>query len=147
MLKPEDLIGAWRLRSWKNTGSDGSSVYPVGEHPVGYISYHNGNYVSVEIMAANRQPFRDGDVFGGTADERSAAISTYVSYAGTFEVRADERAVVHHIEVCSFPNWVGDAQVRFAELDGDSLTLSTKPMMFQGVERTARLVWDRVSSG
>ena len=79
MLKPEDLIGTWRLRSWKNTGSDGSSVYPVGEHPVGYISYHNGNYVSVEIMAANRQPFRDGDVFGGTADERSAAISTYVS--------------------------------------------------------------------
>ena len=52
--------------------------------------------------------------------------------------------VIHHIEVCSYPNWIGNAQVRFAKLDGNLLTLSTKPMMFQGVERTAELVWERV---
>ncbi|HMG25340.1 MAG TPA: lipocalin-like domain-containing protein [Acidimicrobiia bacterium] len=144
MLKPDDLVGTWRLRSWKNTGSDGSVVDPLGENPVGFISYHDHGYMSVEIMAEGRTPFRDDDVLGGTPEERSAAISTYLGYAGPFEVRADEGAVVHHIEVCSFPNWVGDAQVRFAELDGDTLTLSTKPMTFQGVERTAALVWDRV---
>jgi hypothetical protein len=36
------------------------------------------------------------------------------------------------------------AQVRFAKLEGDLLTLSTKPMTFQGMERTAELVWERV---
>jgi len=46
--------------------------------------------------------------------------------------------VIHHIEVCSYPNWIGNAQVRFAKLDGNLLTLSTKPMMFQGVERHGR---------
>ena len=123
---------------------DGSVVDPLGENAVGVISYQYDGYMSVEIMAADRTPFRDGDVFGGTPEERSAAISTYLGYAGPFEVRADEGAVVHHIEVCSYPNWIGDAQVRVAELDGDVLTLSTKPMVFQGVERTATLVWDRV---
>ena len=89
-------------------------------------------------------PYHDADVFGGTSEERSAAISTYLSYAGPFEVLPDEDTVVHHIEVCSFPNWIGDAQVRFAKLDGRTLTLSTKPMIFQGMERTAELVWERV---
>jgi hypothetical protein len=40
--------------------------------------------------------------------------------------------------------WIGNAQVRFASLDDDLLRLSTKPMTFQGVERKAELVWERV---
>ena len=55
-----------------------------------------------------------------------AAISSYLSYSGPFEVLTD------------------DAQVRFAKLEPDRLTLSTKPMVFQGVERRAELVWERV---
>jgi hypothetical protein len=50
-LKAEDLVGTWRLRSWKNVGSDGSEVYPLGERPVGYIFYNHDGYMSVEIMA------------------------------------------------------------------------------------------------
>jgi hypothetical protein len=144
MLKPDDLIGTWRLRSWKNTGNDGSVVDPLGENPIGYISYHDHGYMSVEIMADGRTPYHDDDVLGGTPEEQSAAISTYLGYAGPFEVLAAEDTVVHHIEVCSFPNWIGDAQERFAKIDGDTLTLSTKPMTFEGVERTAALVWERV---
>ena len=52
MLKRDDLIGTWRLRSWKNTGSDGSEVEPLGDNPIGYISYHDHGYMSVEIMHA-----------------------------------------------------------------------------------------------
>jgi hypothetical protein len=100
--------------------------------------------MSVEIMAADRIPYHEADVFGGTGSERSAAISTYLSYSGPFEVMAGQEAVIHHLEVCSYPNWIGNAQVRFANLDGDLLTLSTKPMTFQGVERSAHLVWERV---
>ena len=143
-MNAEDLVGTWRLRTWKNVGSDGSAVDPLGERPVGYIIYNHDGYMSVEIMAANREPYHDPDVFGGTPGERSEAISMYLSYSGPFEVLSDRDTVIHHIEVCSFPNWVGNAQVRFAKLDGDLLTLSTKPMTFEGVERRAELVWERV---
>lgn len=78
-------------------------------------------------MAAQRTPYQEPDVFGGTPEERSEAISTYVGYAGRFEVVPDEDTVVHHIEVCSYPNWIGDAQVRFAKLEGDQLTLTPSP--------------------
>jgi hypothetical protein len=143
-LKAEDLVGTWRLRSWKNVASDGSAVDPLGEKPVGYIFYNHDGYMSVEIMAAHRAPYRAPDAFGGTPEERSEAISTYLSYSGPFEVLPDRDTVIHHIEVCSYPNWIGNAQVRFAQLDGDLLRLSTKPMTFQGVERKAELVWERV---
>ena len=74
----------------------------------------------------------------------SEAISTYLSYSGPFEVLADQDTVIHHIQICSFPNWIGNAQCASANLDGNLLTLSTKPMTFQGVERSAHLVWERV---
>jgi Lipocalin-like domain len=144
-LSADDLLGTWRLRSWRNVGGDGSVVHPLGEEPVGYIFYNPDGYMSVEIMAAERTPYSVADAFGGTVEERSEAISTYLSYSGPFEVLSDRGAVIHHIEVCSYPNWVGNAQVRFARLEGDQLTLSTKPMMFQGVERSAELLWERVS--
>jgi Lipocalin-like domain len=100
--------------------------------------------MSVEIMAAHRAPYHEPDAFGGTPEERSEAISTYLSYSGPFEVLPEQGTVIHHIEVCSYPNWICNAQVRFAKFDGDLLMLSTKPMTFQGVERTAELVWERV---
>jgi len=59
-LKAADLVGTWRLRSWKNVGSDGSEVDPLGERPVGYIFYNHDGYMSVEIMAAGRTPYPGG---------------------------------------------------------------------------------------
>ena len=139
-----DLIGTWRLRTFQNVADDGSAIDAFGPEPIGYIFYNHDGYMSVEIMAAQRMPYHDDDLFGGTSQERSDAISTYLSYSGPFEVLSDQDTVIHHIEVCSFPNWIGNAQVRFAKLDGDVLTLSTRPMMLQGRERRAEVVWDRV---
>jgi hypothetical protein len=63
-MKAEDLVGTWRLRSWKNVGSDGSEVYPLGEQPRGYIFYNHDGYMSVEIMAEGRMPYQQPDAFG-----------------------------------------------------------------------------------
>ena len=67
---------------------------------------------------------------------------TYLSYAGRFEVLAEQNTVVHHIEVSSYPNWAGVAQPRTARFDGDVLTLTTRSP--SAPERTAEAVWERV---
>ena len=61
--------------------------------------------MSVEIMAEGRMRYQEPDAFGGTPQERSEAISTYLSYTGPFELLADRDTVIHHIEVCSYPNY------------------------------------------
>jgi hypothetical protein len=143
-VNARDLIGTWRLHSLTNNRGDGSVTEPFGANPVGYLFYNHDGYMSVEIMAAPRAPHQGADVLGSTLEDRSPAISPYLSYCGPFEVVGDQDAVIHHVEVCSNPKWVGSDQFRFAKIDGSRLTLSTKPMSFQGIEQRSELVWERV---
>jgi hypothetical protein len=138
-MNAQDLVGTWRLRTWRNVGSDGSVVEPLGERPVGYIFYNRDRYMSVAIMAGKRAPYRDPDLFGGNAEERSGAISTYLSYSGPYELLPEQNAVIHHVEVCSFPNWVGTDQKRLFRFEGNRLTLEAD----QPAGRS-KLVWERV---
>lgn len=137
------FVGAWRLLSWENRSADGRVSHPLGREVAGYILYSADGYMNVAIMAAGRPRYGGTDALGGTVDERARAAKTYLSYAGTYELGDGE--IIHHVQVSLFPNWVGDVQRRFYELDGDRLTLSTAPMLLAGIERRAFLVWERAA--
>ena len=78
----------------------------------------------------------------GSAEEKPQAAETYVSYCGRYEFRGD--TVIHHVALSSFPNWVGVDQERLVKLNGNRLTLSTRPILLGGIEQTAHLNWERV---
>ena len=136
------LVGSWRLVSCEFRGADGHIRYPYGRDLAGYILYGEDGYMSVSIMGADRPRFAADDLRGGTTEEKVAAADSYVSYSGTYEIRGDR--VIHHIEVSFFPNWVGGDQERIFELDGDDLSLSTPPLLVNGVQQAAYLLWKRV---
>ena len=100
--------------------------------------YGEDGYVSVDIMRPDRAKFATEDLLGGEAKERAPAAGTYVSYCGRYEFRGD--TVVHRVELSLFPNWVGVAQERLVEVKGNRLTLSTRPILLGGVQRTAHLI-------
>ncbi len=136
------LIGTWRLLSWENRSLAGGGVsHPLGEDAVGYIMYGRDGYMSVAIMRPDRARFAAGDLLGGSAEERARAAETYVSYCGRYEFRGD--TVVHRVELSLFPDWVGIEQERLVEVEGDRLTLSTRPILLGGGQRTAHLIWER----
>lgn len=70
-----------------------------------------------------------------------SAFDTYFSCCGKYELRGDK--VVHHIDVSLFPNWTGQDQERFYRFEGDRLILSTQPLLMEGLEQTAHLIWKR----
>ncbi len=135
------LIGTWRLVSWENRDADGQISHPLGEDAVGYIMYSPDGYMSVAIMRPDRTKFAAGDLLSGSEAEKAHAAGTYVSYCGRYEFRGE--TVVHQVELSLFPNWVGVAQERLVELKGDRLTLSTRPILLGGMQRSAHLVWKR----
>ncbi len=135
------LVGTWKLLSWENRTLDGGVSHPLGGDTSGYIAYTEDGYVFVAIMRSGRAPFAAGDLLGGSTAERAGAAETYVSYCGRYEFRGD--IVVHHVELSLFPNWVGVTQERLVEISGDRLTLSTRPLLFQGRQQTAHLLWER----
>ena len=136
------LIGAWRLQSFHVRTDDGQVTYPFGRDAVGYYIFAESGYMSVAIMGAHRPRFAAGDMLAGSTEEKVAAAEAYISYSGQYEIQADKLIV--HPEVSFFPNWIGVDQVRLFELTDNTLTLSTPPLLLQGKQRTAHLVWERI---
>ncbi len=101
-------------------------------------------YMPVAFMPLDRKPFAAADILGGTPEEKSAALDTYISYCGRYEISGDR--VRHHITVSLFPNWIGVTQEQIVTLTGDTLRLSTPPLLIKGKMQTAHLVWKRAGS-
>lgn len=141
-MKQTSLVGTWKLVSLESRTADGKVSYPLGKDLLGYIMYNKDGYMFVAIMSANRLEFASGDILGGTTEEKVAAADTYVSYCGKYDVQGD--TVTHHIELSFFPNWVGVDQKRIMVLDGDRLSLSTPPILVEGIEQTQHLIWERL---
>ncbi|MFK7792896.1 MAG: lipocalin-like domain-containing protein [Devosiaceae bacterium] len=124
------LIGTWRLLRWYNEYPDGDRFYPLGDDATGYISYTDDGHVFVHIAAADRSFFASTDLFGGMAEENTAAMNSHVTYAGTF--KQNGATVTHHVTQASFPNWIGSDQVRHAAREDTMLSLSASRLKMKG---------------
>ena len=136
----QGLQGAWRLVSVETRDENGELVRR-GER-TGYLLYSPDGYMSVAFMKEGRPKFKSGDIRGGSAEEKIAAVNGYMSYAGRYTVQ--ENTVVHHIEVSLFPNWVGVKQERMFSFEDSRLTLSTPLMLVGGRQLSTHLVWEKV---
>jgi hypothetical protein len=143
----EKIIGVWELQIWETVAGDSVVGYPLGEKASGFIAYHPIGFMSVNISAPNRVRLPIDDPFAGDPKLLALDAKGYLSYCGPFSI-VSEKEVIHHLKLCSFENWVGTDQHRYAQLDlnKDTLTLSTPPMLFEGRKGSGRLTWKRIVS-
>jgi Lipocalin-like domain len=143
MTPSEDVasqfVGSWSLMSWTLTAPDGRIEFPYGEDAVGCIIYTAEGQMAAHLMRRQRDRFRSDNRRESTPEERAAAFLDYLSYCGPYTLQPDARTVTHHVEACSFPNWVGTNLVRTFRFEGDSLTLLAA--LANGAEHV--LVWKR----
>lgn len=92
----------------------------------------------VIVGRSDRKPL-SGNRVTSSAAERAEAFSTVLAYAGPYSV--EQGKVIHHIEACTYPNWIGSHQVRTMKLEGDRLTLVSQTALDGG---TAELAWQRM---
>ena len=134
------LLGTWRLVRWYNEAADGRITEPLGPNPVGYISYTEDGHIFAHLADPNRALFAVNDMASGTATEYQAAMKSYVSYAGTYEIEGD--TVVHNVTLASFPNWTGTRQKRHIHFEDGRLRLSA-PFDYAGETIVAHAIWER----
>ncbi|HEX6464932.1 MAG TPA: lipocalin-like domain-containing protein [Vicinamibacterales bacterium] len=138
----EQLIGHWKLVSL--AAVNGSDIeYPMGQDIEGVITYDQTEHMAVQMMRHDRPRFASGDMEQGTPAEVSAAVMGYSAYFGTYSVDESAAVVTHHVRGSLFPNWVGTDQQREIILDGDRMTLTSQPILFEGKMRVFRAVWKR----
>jgi hypothetical protein len=127
------LIGVWRLLRIEVLVS-GDVVYPYGEHPVGRLTYDEAGRTSAQVMRPGRKSSVTDPARVSLASEvelRQIA-DGYVGYYGRFTL--DGKTLIHHIEACTLPAWVGTDQKRQYEFIGSQLALTFG---------ASRLVWER----
>jgi hypothetical protein len=73
--------------------------------------------MSAQLGKADRARFGSRDPARGTDAEVRAAFDGYVAYFGTYEINDSTRAVTHHVQGASFPNWIGADLIRSFAFD------------------------------
>jgi hypothetical protein len=137
------IVGTWRLISFQGRNANGDCRPALGENAQGLLVYTADGHMIAILSEAGRRPFNSRDVRGGTPEEALAAVNSYVSYSGRYEVDGD--TVTHHVELSLFPNWVGEDQTRRLRITEDKLILNTPAFSVSGSEWTFELIWERVS--
>ena len=140
-MKPEQLVGTWRLENWETRYDTGRVIHPMGEDAQGLLVYAPDGYMSVVLFRNGRAPFTTGEMLSADADEKIAGWDSYYSYCGPFELKGD--CVIHHIEACLYPNWIGTTQERQAVIDGGNLILKTDPPKTRRGVQTSAVTWSR----
>jgi hypothetical protein len=140
-MKASDLIGRWDIVSWLQRYDDGRITHPLGERLNGHIHYLPDGEMFCMISRADRPAFTTGGQWNASTEEKAAAYSGMLTYAGSYDIEGD--CVSHSIALSLFPNWVGGVQRRLARLEGDTLYLEARLEESTPQARTAQLVWTR----
>jgi hypothetical protein len=117
------LLGVWQLKSWLLRDKQGNQHFPMGEDAQGYIIYTDTNIMSVHLSKAKRTLFQTPSIFHPSPEEASSSYQEYISYAGAYEIIA-ENTVLHKITMGTYPNWVGGVQERTFKVMGNELHIT-----------------------
>jgi hypothetical protein len=121
------LLGWWKITSFHVELEDtGERVDIFGVDPLGHMVIADDRIMSI-LTSRER------------ADKSAAALfETIMAYSGSCRIE-DEGRLVIKVDAAWHPAWVGSVQVRFFNVDGDTLSIATAWQthpMFPG--RTAR---------
>jgi Lipocalin-like domain len=138
------IVGTWQVTSSFLTNVGTNEVFrPLGRDDVaGYIQYSPGGHVVVFLSLANlKKP--TGAIYTD-ADRADLHKGILGAYAGSYTV--DGNKVTHHVVASWRPDWIGDDQVRFAEISGNKLAIKSAPFVFPqtGKEVINTLTFERV---
>ena len=93
------------------------------------------------VTRADLPKFASNNRAAGTPEENKAVMEGSISYFGTVTTNEAEKTSITHIEVCTYPNWVGIERKASYTVNGDELiTLGSGSSVGEG---TVRVVYKR----
>ncbi|WP_051237551.1 lipocalin-like domain-containing protein [Ottowia thiooxydans] len=140
------LLGTWFLREAYALGPEDQRLFEVyGQRPSGIIHYGADGRMMALITHDGRQRMSGLDRQDGSEQESAAAYKASIGYAGSYNLEGNW--ITHHIDVSTYPNWIGTRLRRQVFLKDDTVELLTAPQPQNGVETVIKLVWQREPIG
>ena len=135
------LLGTWKLKSYVVTAGTGEESTPYGEHPTGYLSYSADRRMHA-IGTSGSRILPLGPALKD--EERLVLYATMFAYAGSYSLEAGK--VTHHVDISWNETWKGTDQVRFFEVNGSTLILTSHAIdPTSGKEAHYAVTWEKVA--
>jgi len=135
-----NLYGTWGLKRFWFTDNAGIEVDPLGTDPIGNLILGEDTHYAFTMMRKGRSTYQNGDVLGGTSEEKIEAAQGYVSFGGRWSL--DYSTILFTVTYSLFPNWVGGRQRRHVNLENGLLLLQTlEPILMAGKMHKGAARW------
>ncbi len=136
------FVGVYKLISCERKSKEGRVDYPYGEKPIGRITYDKAGRMSAQLMRPDRRstvtPGLSLIQGGASAEEIRDAVSGFIAYFGTFDVDEAAQTVIHHVQACLVPSWVGTDLKRAYRFTANRLVLTAT-----AATSVLELIWER----
>ena len=86
---------------------DGKQTDLFGPNPQGRLIRDADGHVFYIATRGDLPKFASNNRAAGTPEENKAVVEGSISYFGTVTTNEAEKTSITHIEVCTFPNWIG----------------------------------------
>lgn len=137
----DQIIGTWRMLSWKRTLVDtGEERDALGPDPFGYINYAPDGRLMVFVLRSGRpRPTASPP----TPEEKIALYDSLFAYVGSYKVEQDR--VVHTLDGSWNELWTGTTQTRLLSFDQGRLVYTTPETVdpMDGQRCTYRVEFER----
>ena len=137
---PKELVGTWTIVS-STLEKDGQKTDLFGSNPQGRRIIDADGHVFYIATRGDLPKFASNNRAAGTPEENKAVVQGSIAYFGTVTADEADKTYTQHIEVCTYPNWVGIERKTSYTINGDELD-STASGSTVG-EGTVYVVWKR----
>lgn len=115
-LAQQSLVGTYKLVSFTQEIDDAPQQETMGKSPRGYAIFTPTRWMNI-FTAENRK-------FGSSVEERAALWDSLVAYTGPY--RLEDNKLIVSVDASKNEVWNGTQQVRYWQLEGSRLTITTE---------------------
>src|SRR6516225_5749269 len=140
---PKEPVGTWTIVSITQE-KDGKTTDLFGPNPQGRRIIDADGHVFYMVTSGDLPKFASNNRAAGTPEENKAVVQGSIAYFGTITANETDKTYTQHIEVCTFPNWIGVERKSTYTINGDELDATTSGSSVG--EGTVRVVYKRAEA-
>ena len=124
------LVGTFELVALESRRSDGKTILPYGEHPIGMFMFDSAGRFSVQLTSSDGAPDRPN----------------YLAMFGTYVVADDRGTFTLTPHGAADSRLIGTDVLRHVTFDGELAIFNTPTTHIDGLDVTTYITWRRVTS-
>ncbi|MCT4587841.1 MAG: lipocalin-like domain-containing protein [Carboxylicivirga sp.] len=141
----KQLVGTWKLESIYFLFDDNTKMDMYGDSPLGILMYDDRGYMNAQLGFNKREEKYNTGEWSNDPAIKSEVFDSFMAYYGKYYEESPGK-IIHLVEGCVNPDWIGEKEIRFYKIDGDTLKIWTPKTKVEGKNGIIEVIWKRANN-